>query len=89
MSITGPTINYAPKQPPTVADLTGPMLARIRDCMSREGMSMRELSRRTGIALATLQRRLHGVHPFAVEELLAVCRILGATPIEIVDGIAS
>lgn len=62
------------------AGLAGAVNARLGGA----GMSMRQASDRTGIALTTLSRRLTGTSPFSADELAALAKLFDTT----VSGLA-
>jgi len=52
------------------------VLSEIRAQMGRRRMRPQDLSRATGITQGTVSRRLNGIQPFTVPELLTVCDVL-------------
>lgn len=47
--------------------------------INERGLSMTELSKRTGIVRATLYNRLAGIGEFTASEITALTRVLGLT----------
>lgn len=56
--------------------LTQQVAARVQKAMESAGVSQLRLSEETGIARATLIRRLAGRSPFRVDELEAIAAVL-------------
>lgn len=60
----------------------------MRHLLRQAGWSQRALSRATGIAYATLGRKIAGRSEFTMGELLAVAEALGVSPAVLVDSSA-
>jgi transcriptional regulator with XRE-family HTH domain len=58
----------------------------VAEYLRSKGISQSHVSRQTGITIAKLNATLNGKRKFAVDELLAICKVVGASPEEILKG---
>lgn len=65
--------------PPAATTPTIRVAANVTAAMESQGIAVRTLAERTGIARMTLSRRLTGHSDFTIGELDAVARVLGVT----------
>lgn len=65
--------------------LAGRISAEVKSAMKERGLSQREMSRKTGIPLNTLNARLQSgtTRPFTVGELASVLEVLNLSLVEI------
>ena len=61
---------------PTITDTSRDTARRVSKSLKDAGLTQREVAKRTGIKLATLNSRLTGARPFNVVELEAIARLL-------------
>ena len=66
--------------------LAAAIAAELRAARGRSGLSRTEVSRRTGISLASLNRYELGKRPIPIPELYDFCRTVGGSPAEIMSA---
>lgn len=64
---------------PVSEELSRAVLAEVQRLCQEQGVSGRELSRRTGIPTMTLARKLDGKHPFDLDDLPPIASALQVT----------
>lgn len=72
--------------PPSPAAAVGKIAQHVTSLLTRGGISQREASRRTGIPLTTLSRRLAGHSPLQLDELAALADLLDLSLVDLVSG---
>lgn len=65
---------------PTITDTSRQVARCVAMSLKEAGLTQRQVAKRTGIKLSTLNTRLTGSHPFNVAELDRIARILGVAP---------
>ena len=61
----------------TTTDTSRGLARRVSKSLKDAGLTQRDVAKRTGLKLATLNSRLTGAHPFNVVELDLIAGVLG------------
>jgi transcriptional regulator with XRE-family HTH domain len=64
---------------------TGTVLIEIQAWMARRQMSQSELARRLGVSSPWVNKRLHGVVPISVDDIMAIADVLDVSPMTFFD----
>lgn len=62
---------------PTTTDTSRDIARRVSTSLKNAGLTQRDVAKKTGLKLATLNTRLTGSHPFNVVELDLIAELLG------------
>lgn len=65
--------------------LSAAVAAEVRRLLDEREMSGRDLAKATGIPQRTIAGKLRGAQPFTVDDLDAVCRVLGVKVADLME----
>jgi len=67
-------------------ELSRQVAARVRRLMEEHGLSGNALSKAAGISQSSISRKLAGTHPFDVDDLAAIGRVLDVRPADLLSS---
>ncbi|AKK04565.1 hypothetical protein CMUST_01075 [Corynebacterium mustelae] len=78
-------MNYLEIMPNELSCRSGQIAAEIRAELARQEKTVNDLADEVGMPISTARRSVKGQRPFNVDELFAVCGVLGLGMVELIE----